>query len=120
MSHIVSIKTQVRDPAAISAACRRLNVPEPQQGTAELFEGPVTGLLLMLPEWRYPAVIDIAKGEVRFDTFEGHWGDRAHLDRFLQAYAVERAKLEARRRGCLVQEQTLADGSIQLRIAEAA
>jgi len=71
LSHIVSIKTQVRDPAAIMAACRRLQVPEPQPGTAELYEGPATGLLLLLPEWRYPAVIDVQKGEVRFDNFEG-------------------------------------------------
>ena len=119
MSHIVSIKTQVRDPAAIVAACRRLNVPAPQHGTAELYEGPASGLLLLLPEWRYPVVVDVQKGEVRFDNFEGHWGDRAHLDRFLQAYAAEKAKLEARRRGCLVQEQTLHDGSIRLSIQEA-
>jgi hypothetical protein len=73
----VSIQTQVRDPAAIAAACRRLQITEPQHGTAELFEGPATGLLLLLPEWRYPAVIDVQQGEVRFDNFEGRWGDRA-------------------------------------------
>jgi hypothetical protein len=38
------------------------------------------------------------------------------LDAFLQAYAVEKAKLEARRQGHVVTEQQLSDGSIKLSI----
>ena len=38
------------------------------------------------------------------------------LDRFLQSYAVEKATLEARRRGHSISEQPLADGSIKLTI----
>jgi hypothetical protein len=44
------------------------------------------------------------------------WGDPKHLDRFLQAYACEKAKIEARKRGHAVSEQQLADGSIKLTI----
>ncbi len=46
-------------------------------------------------------------------------GPQEHLDRFMQAYALERAKLEARKRGYSVTEQPLEDGSIRLRIVEA-
>jgi len=46
------------------------------------------------------------------------WGEQKHLDRFLQMYAVERAKLEARKRGHQVSEQSLQDGSIKLTIQE--
>jgi hypothetical protein len=42
------------------------------------------------------------------------WGEQKHLDAFLQAYAVEKAKIEARRKGHSVTEQSLADGSIKL------
>jgi hypothetical protein len=35
MSHIVTIATEVRDPDAVAAACRRLGLPEPVPGTAE-------------------------------------------------------------------------------------
>jgi hypothetical protein len=38
------------------------------------------------------------------------------LAEFLQAYAVERAKIEARKKGHTISEQTLADGSIKLTI----
>jgi len=44
------------------------------------------------------------------------WGAPAELNRFLQAYAVEKGRLEARRRGHAVSEQVLADGSVRLTI----
>ncbi len=44
------------------------------------------------------------------------WGEQRELDRFLQGYAVEKARIEARRRGHTVTEQSLADGSIKLTI----
>ena len=116
MSHIVTIKTEVRDAAAVRAACRRLGLPDPIHGTAKLFSGEATGLAVQLPDWQYPVVCDTASGQAKLDDFNGRWGDQKELDRFMQAYAVERAKQEARRRGHSITEQTLADGSIKLTI----
>ena len=64
-------------------------------------------------------MIDPVSGSIRYDNFGGVWGDQSRLDAFLQMYAVERAKLEARRAGQLVSEQALADGSIKLTIQSA-
>ena len=119
MSHIVQIQTEVRDPVAIQAACRRLKLPDPQQRTVTLFSSEVTGLAVELPQWKYPVVCDIASGELKYDNFKGRWGDDTQLHRFLQAYAVEKARIEARKQGHSVQEQALADGSIRLQIAVA-
>ena len=116
MSHIVTIKTEVRDPTAVAAACRRLGLPEPVQGTARLFSGEATGLLVRLPGWLYPAVLDTTTGQVRFDNYGGEWGPQEHMDKFLQLYAVEKARLEARKRGHNVVEQALHDGSVKLTI----
>ena len=116
MSHIVSIQSRLRDAAAVAAACRRLGLPAPAQGTARLYSGQASGLLVQLPGWQYPSVIDTASGEVRYDNFEGRWGEQQHLDRFLQAYAVEAVRQEARKKGHQVTEQSLADGSIKLTI----
>ena len=44
------------------------------------------------------------------------WGQQQQLDKFLQAYAVEMARIQARKRGHSVTEQQLADGSIKLTI----
>ncbi len=43
-------------------------------------------------------------------------GDETHLHRFLQAYAVEKATIEARRQGYSVSEAMLADGSVRLTV----
>lgn len=120
MSHLVVIQTKVRDPAAVQAACQRLGLAVPVQGTARLYSGQASGLLLHLPGWRYPAVIDTASGTIQFDTYNGRWGEQHHLDHFLQLYAVERAKMEARQKGYAFTEQTLQDGSIRLQIQEGA
>ncbi len=47
------------------------------------------------------------------------WGDEAHLHQFLQIYAVEKTKREARLSGHEVFEQQLPNGSIRLQIAVA-
>ena len=116
MSHIATVKTEVRDQAAVAAACRRLSLPRPVQGTAHLYSGTLSGLIVHLPDWLYPVVIDTATGNVRYDNYEGCWGDEKQLHRFLQAYVVERSRIEARKKNYLTTEQSLADGSIMVDI----
>jgi hypothetical protein len=112
----VTLTAEVRDPAAVAAACRRLGLPEPVLGTAALFSGRADGLLVTLPGWLYPVACDTATGLLRYDNYGGSWGPQEHLGRFLQAYALEKAKIEARKRGYAATEQTLPDGSIRLTI----
>ena len=116
MSHIVSIQTQIRDATAVMAACHRLGLPPPNERTVQLFSDSVTGLAVELPGWRYPVVCNLASGSLRFDNYRGAWGKQQELERFLQAYACEKAKIEARRQGHTVLEQPLSNGSIKLTI----
>lgn len=116
MSHIVEITTQVRDEEAVRAACRRLDLPDPVAGSTKLFSSTVEGLAVRLPAWQYPVVFELDTGRVQFDNFSGRWGDRAQLDHFMQTYALEKAKLEARKRGYSATEQALSDGSVKLTI----
>jgi hypothetical protein len=116
MSHIVSIQTEVRDPVAIRSACDRLRLPEPVFGQMKLFSSTATGWAVRLPDWRYPIVCDVNTAKIAFDNYGGRWGDQVQLDRFLQGYAVEKAKIEARKKGHSVSEQALEDGSVKLTI----
>ena len=116
MSHIVVVKTEIRDAAAVAAACQRLGLPQPIEGPVKLFSGEAKGLAVQLPDWQYPVVADLATGQLQFDNFGGRWGDEKHLDHFLQIYAAEKVKIESRKRGALCTEQALADGSIKLTI----
>ena len=118
MSHLVTIETRIHDAVAVGAACQRLGLPAPIHGTAQLFSGEASGLLVRLPGWQYPAVIDTLTGAVRYDNYGGVWGEQGQLDRFIQTYAVEKVRLEARRKGYQISEHALQDGSIKLQIIE--
>ncbi len=116
MSHIVEIKTEIRDEAAVKAACVRLQIPTPEHKTVRLFNATATGLCVQLPGWNYPVVCETQSGAVKYDNYNGHWGEQKHLNSFLQAYAVEKARIEARRKGHRVSEAKLEDGSIRVTV----
>jgi hypothetical protein len=118
MSHVVTLKTQLRDVTAIAAACRRLGLPDPVQGTTRLYSAEVTGLLIHLTGWQYPIAVDPATGEIQADNFDGAWGDPAEIGRLTQGYAVEKIHLESRKKGLRVTETPLEDGSVKLQILE--
>ena len=44
------------------------------------------------------------------------WGNQCEFDRLVQAYAIERTRLEARKQGHTVLETPLADGAVKLTI----
>jgi len=116
LSHIVEIKTEIRDEAAVKAACVRLQIPTPEHKTVRLFNATATGLCVQLPGWNYPVVCETQSGAVKYDNYNGHWGEQKHLNSFLQAYAVEKARIEARRKGHRVSEAKLEDGSIRVTV----
>ena len=116
MSHTVQIETQVKDLAGVRAACTRLQLKQPEQSTFKLFGNEAKGWAVQLPDWTFPIVCDVSSGDIKFDNFEGRWGDQKELDSFLQAYAVEKARIEARRKGHTVTERKLDNGAIKLTI----
>ncbi len=116
MSHIVQIETQVKDEQAVRAACTRLQLAAPEHKTVRLFNATATGLCVQLPGWQYPVVANLQTGQLQYDNYNGHWGEQQHLNAFLQGYAVEKAKIEARKKGHLCSETRLLDGSIRVTV----
>ena len=72
MSHVVEIKTEVKDAAAVRSACQRLKLEPPSHGTARLFSGEATGLIVKLPNWQYPVVFNTSNGEAKYDRQRFH------------------------------------------------
>ena len=70
MSHIVQIKTEVKDAMAVAAACKRLGLAEPEQGKYQVFSVTREGLSVRLPGWYYPVVCNLETGAVDFDNFD--------------------------------------------------
>ena len=116
MSHVVEIKTEIRDEQAIQAACVRLQLAAPENKTVRLFNATATGLCVQLPAWNYPLVCNLQTGQVQYDNYNGAWGRQEELNKFLQAYAVEKARIEARKKGHRVSEAKLEDGSIKVTV----
>jgi len=116
LSHIVEIKTEIRDEQAIRAACVRLKLASPEHKTVRLFNATATGLCVQLPGWNYPVVCELSTGSLKFDNYNGAWGRQEELNRFLQAYSVEKCRIEARQRGHRVSEAKLEDGSIRVTV----
>ena len=117
MSHIVQITTEVRDETAVQSACKRLHLPRATHGTFELYSSTEMGLGVELPHWKYPVVANLKTGQLRYDNFNGRWGSEDFLDRFMQFYAIEKAKIEARKKGHSVVEQRLGNGAIKLTVS---
>ena len=116
MSHIVQIETQIKDEQAVRAACTRLQLAAPEHKTVRLFNATATGLCVQLPGWQYPVVANLQTGQVQYDNYGGRWGEQSRLNSFLQAYAIEKAKIEARKKGHMVTETALQDGSIRVTV----
>lgn len=116
MSHIVKIETEVHDEAAVQLACKRLHLPRPIRGTFQLYSSTESGLGIELPHWKYPVVANTDTGELSYDNYDQRWGAQEFLYQFLQAYAAERVKIEARKKGHSVVEQRLDNGSIKLTV----
>ena len=117
MSHIVKLQTKMTDPKAIAAACKRLGLDEPVQGTAKVYGTKVTGTVINLPGWNYPLVIE-ADGTVKYDNYRGSWGDEEKLNDFQQAYGLECARQMAQAKGWSYSEVAVEDGAIEAHLTQ--
>jgi hypothetical protein len=100
----------------VKAACTRLQLPTPESKTVRLFNATATGLCVQLPGWNYPVVCELSTGSLKFDNYNGAWGRQEELNRFLQGYAVEKTKIEARKKGHTCSETRLEDGSVRVTV----
>jgi len=118
MSHVVEIELQVKltDRKTLDAACKRLNLAAPEHRLVQLYSEKVEGLAVELPGWRYPIVVDLEKEKVKYDNFNGRWGQIEELTKLEQAYQTEHI-LKTARDSCMfsrIDEISQKDGSILL------
>jgi len=109
MSHVVVIKTAVKDAAAVRAACQRLGLPQPVQGTTDCSPVPPRPRCAVA-KWRIPSCVTPTPANWSSTTSQAT-GATPRNSTVLQSYAVEKAKIELVA-GKYLHEQQLADGSI--------
>lgn len=97
MSHTMNIDLEIRDLDALAACAEKLGL-KIETGTFDLFSTRETGTAIFLKDWQYPAIVR-NDGTVAFDTYNGTWGNEARLHELTAHYGLEKAKIEARKKG---------------------
>ena len=120
MSHFTEVKTQIRDIAALKAACAELGLEVLQDAEARGYSsnrihgdhvirlnGPYDVALQREDSGSYRFVADLWQGHVEQELGKG-------FGRLKQLYGVHKATIEARRKGLNVRRRQLPNGSIRL------
>jgi hypothetical protein len=120
MSHFTTIQTQIKDIAALRAACTELGLPLLQEAEARGYGGTrQPGEFVIQLKGPYDIAVhrqtDGSYG-LTTDWWDGHVEREvgSRYGRLLQLYAVHKATREARKRGLTVQRTRRTDGSIKL------
>lgn len=115
MSHITTIKTQIKDLDILRRACVRLGIDAPTRANHRMYGGSTEGWGVKLKNWNYPVVMQ-DDGQIKFDNYGGSWGARERLDELQQAYSAEACINQAEMQGYGHTESVDADGTIHLEI----
>jgi hypothetical protein len=121
MSHWTKIETQIRDAAALREACGELGLELLENTQARGYgDNRITADLVI--RLKGPYDIALQRGGSGYGLTTDWWGGHVEKEvgkdygRLLQLYGVHKTRLEARRKGFMVQRRTLGDGSIKLTI----
>lgn len=116
MSHTLKGTVLFKDPGIVEQTARELGLAT-TRGEIKLFDGKtVNGIGVKLPGWRYHVAIDGKTGEAFYDNYKGAWGHQSELDKFTQAYAVNKTTAAARLKGWIVSKQVQSNGTVALQI----
>ncbi len=114
MSHTMDIQMELHDRRALEVACRRLNI-KVEPGKHKLHASVEDGIGVFLNGWRYPIVIT-ENETIRYDNYNGHWGNIQKLHELEAYYGLEKSKLEAQIKGYDYQETVTSDNMPRLEI----
>ena len=120
MSHFTTIKTQIKDIAALRAACQEMGFALLQKADARGYmnntrkgdwviklHGPYDIALNQQPDGTYGLTTDWWNGHVEKEVGKDY-------GKLIQLYGVHKASIEARKKGYTVLRQAKQDGSIKL------
>jgi hypothetical protein len=115
MSHIVTCSIEVRNISALEEAAKRLGFAVVGEGEHRLYGGQtVRGVAVQLPDWNYLMVADVETGELKYDNFNGNWGDQKYLDQLMQEYSAICLEEQAYQQGYSVERHVNENGDIRL------
>jgi hypothetical protein len=95
MSHSQTVKMLLNNQSAFEATAQELGAKAFSTEVSEvrLYDGTYRGMFIHLSNWKYPIVA--SDGELRYDSFNGHWGNEGDINRLRQTYAANVVRLTA-------------------------
>jgi hypothetical protein len=125
MSHIQTIEVEITDLQALKNACKRLGLTWKQDQKTFKWWGVQAAQCdhaISIPEAKYEIGV-LKNADRKGFTLQVDYYDRKATEKigqlggfFKQAYALEKAKLEALKKGYFVKEHKINDRQIELRI----
>lgn len=116
MSHTVDMSIDLRDVSALEKACKRLSIKfDKEEKNVKLYSSTEKGMAVHLKDWSYPVVVQ-KDGKIKMDNYNGHWGKQERLTELQAFYGVEKAKIEAARKGYQTTESVDKHGNPKLTI----
>ena len=104
MSHTMNIKLELCDQEAVKAAAERLGIRvDSETKTHAIYMTTKSGKAIFFNNWKFPAVLQ-EDGSIAYDNYNGAWGNIDRLNEFVAYYGLEKAKIEARKKGYSVIE----------------
>ena len=119
MSHFTTIKTQIKDIEALRSACHELKLAVLEKAEARGFaQQKQRGDYVIRLNGPYDIAVN-KEGEgygLTTDWWDGHVKKEvgANFGKLLQLYGVNKASMEARKKGLSVMRRAKSDGSIKL------
>jgi hypothetical protein len=120
MSHFTTIKTQIKDIAALRSACAELGLTVKQNAQARGYyenktkgdyviqlKGPYDIALNQQPDGSFGITADLWQGHVEKEVGQGY-------GKLLQLYGIHKATIEARKKGLSVLRRPQQNGAIKL------
>src|SRR3972149_7573705 len=115
MSHTMNLQVNITDLDALQRAVESMGGKIGKEGTHRLYgSNRVKGKKIDLPGWKYPIVLK-EDGSLSYDRYQSK-PDAARIEELKAEYGLEKAKIEARRRGYSIQESVDETGNKELTI----
>ncbi len=122
MSHFVTVETQIKDVAALKAACRELGLGVQENAEARGYAANRQhGDFVITLKGPYDIAVN-RKQDGTFgltaDQWQGHVAKEVGVNftKLMKLYSVHKVLIEAKRKGHTVRRQDLKDGSVKLTV----
>lgn len=108
MSETITIRTEYKNLDILKACVERMNGKWLGHGSHKLFAETVQGYGFKLNKWSYPIVLTDSLDSLKYDDYNGSWGNVADLSLIHSDYIISQAEQTAMNNGLMCERVSTA------------